>query len=522
LRNANCEFKSEIRNPKSEIRNLLPPLLLAALLVLIYYPTFAWFWWRWFRSDSYYSHGILIPLISGFLIWRKRHEIPLPAQDERVEGRTIGLMILAVGLAIHTLSAWMRVHFTSGFSLVIVLIGTVIYLLGMKAFKAIWFPLLFLAFMVPAPMDLIAVLTLKLKLFAAQIGTWVVNLFVTTIREGSVVYLPKATVTIESPCSGLRSIISFLALGSLYAYISEGTRIRKAILLLGSIPVAVLANAVRVILIILIANRFGDQILTNELLHKGFGLMVFVLGLILFFLLAKSLNLRLALSPPSPAEDDPPSNGISIGLRQLIISAAMLGFVGLITFGSYSHRSDAGKLYTAEFPMVIGNWFGREVGMSKEVYEELETGDAIYREYRNPEGGSLDLVIVYSPENRKVTHPPDICFQGGGWEQQLKDTIPTPYGRKWGLSEVNRLILDRGGESKQIALYWYKIGHRQTSSYLDQQLRYFLYSLMHRSRGVALIRISSYAPDPGHIEPETKKLEEFAKLVMPLVAKILP
>jgi len=515
-------YRSEIRNPQFEIRNLLILFLLTALLALIYYPTFAWFWWRWFRSDSYYSHGILIPLISGFLIWQRRHEIPLPAPDERVEGRTIGLIILAAGLAIHTLSAWMRVHFTSGFSLVIVLIGTVIYLLGMRAFKAIWFPMVFLLFMVPAPMDLIAVLTLKLKLFAAQIGTWVVNLFVTAIREGSVVYLPKATVTIESPCSGLRSIISFLALGSLYAYISEGTRIRKAILLLGSIPVAVLANAVRVILILLIANRFGDQILTNELLHKGFGLMVFVLGLILFFLLAKSLNLRLALSPPSPAEDDPPSNGISIGPRQLIISAVMLGFVGFITFGSYSHRLDAGKLYTAEFPMVIGNWFGREVGMSKDVYEELETRDAIYREYRNPKGESLDLVIVYSPENRKVTHPPDICFQGGGWEQQLKDTIPTPYGRRWGLSEINRLILDRGGESKQIALYWYKIGHRQTSSYLDQQLRYFLYSLMHRSRGVALIRISSYAPDPRHVKSETKKLERFAKLVMPLVAKILP
>ena len=495
-------------------------LLLLGPLILVYYPTFGWFWYRWFRSDSYYSHGPLIPFVSGLLIWLKRGSIPLPKPGEGIKGGKLGISLLIFGLSMHLLSAWMRVYFSSGLSLLFVVVGLVIYLLGLDVFKSIWFPLVFLVFMIPAPVDLIAALTLKLKLLATGIGSRVVGLFTTTIREGNVVYLPNATVAVGAPCSGLRSIISLLALGSLYVHLSRGAGVKKLILLFSTVPIALLTNAVRVVLMLIVADQLGEEILANNLLHKGFGLMTFILGIVLLFGLARSLKLNLMMIAPAyiPCDRAVPS---PVSWKRLLTSGAMMCLIGFITIGTYSSPPDSDRLFTADFPLIIDGWTGREVGMSDETYKLLETRDAIYREYRNRKGELLELVIVYSRGNRKVVHPPDVCFQGGGWRRQLKDVIPVPHRSKPGLERVNRLILDRNG-MKQVALYWYKIGSEQTSSYLGQQVRYLLSSLLRRNRSIALVRISSYAPDPAGVQSETQKLLSFAALIAPLIPKYLP
>ncbi|MBU1062537.1 MAG: archaeosortase/exosortase family protein, partial [Candidatus Omnitrophica bacterium] len=93
--------------------------LVALIVNMIYLPTFMWMWVRWFRVDSYYSHGLLVPFVALYLIWSRRKEY------EKIESKreVWGLYLIVPALFIHLSSAWMKIYFTSGFSLILLIIG---------------------------------------------------------------------------------------------------------------------------------------------------------------------------------------------------------------------------------------------------------------------------------------------------------------------------------------------------------------------------------------------------------------
>ena len=260
------------------------------LLAAIYYPTASWMGIRWFKADSYYSHGPLIPLVSGVLLWLKRRELA----ETRISSSRLGLFILSAGLLLHILSALMLIQSISAFSLPIVIIGLVLYLFGWEVTRVVLFPLGFLFFMAPAPMQLVAATTLKMKLFAAHIATIAVQLLdIPLVREGSTVHLSNTTLVVGDPCSGLRSLISLTALGVLYAYFAKTSYPKRIALVLASIPIAIIANIIRVIGVIVVANFYGNRIVTDGLLHDAFGFSVFVIALAGLILVGRILGCQM-------------------------------------------------------------------------------------------------------------------------------------------------------------------------------------------------------------------------------------
>lgn len=265
--------------------------LLLLLLAFIYYPTFIWMWQRWFAPDSYYAHGPLVPVASLTFLWLKRHEL---AQISRSSSK-LGLGLLFAGLSLHSLSALFQIYFTSAYSFFIVLLGLVLFLLGRRLTLSIIFPLCFLLFMIPAPIAIIEASTLKMKFFTAHISVFIVHLLGTpVIREGSTVYMSNTNIVVGDPCSGLRSLISLSALTILYVYIVKASFIRKLWLFLISIPIALLANIIRTTATLIIANHYGDKIVTDGFIHQAFGLMVFIIAFAGLFLVGKILGCRLA------------------------------------------------------------------------------------------------------------------------------------------------------------------------------------------------------------------------------------
>lgn len=272
---------------RSKVMLALKPGVIILLTGFIYYPVLIWMWQRWFAADSYYAHGPLILLVSGVLIWLKRRKL---AKTSRQPSR-LGIWIIIAGLILHIISALTCVYFTSAYSLFIVIVGIVVYFFGKKFTLTIIFPLCFLLFMIPAPMAVIESTTLKMKLFTAQVSVSIIQLLGTpVIREGSTVYMSNTSVVVDDPCSGLKSLISLSALGILYTYIVKASYSRKVILFLLSIPIALLANMIRTILTLLIANSYGNKIVTDGLLHQGFGLMVFVIAFACLFLAGRLLG----------------------------------------------------------------------------------------------------------------------------------------------------------------------------------------------------------------------------------------
>jgi len=263
------------------------------LLGLIYYPILIWMWQRWFAADSYYEHGPLIPIVSLVLIWLKRREL----SGISIQSSKLGIWIIIIGLLLHIVSALTRIYFISAYSLFIVITGIIVYFFGKKFTLTILFPLCFLLFMVPAPVAIIESTTLKMKLMTAQASVFVIQLFGTpVVREGSTVYLSNTSVVVDDPCSGLKSLISLSALGILFAYIVKASYPRKVVLFLLSIPIALLANMIRTTATILIANVYGNKIVTDGLLHTAFGLMVFVIAFAFLFLAGRLLRCQISPS----------------------------------------------------------------------------------------------------------------------------------------------------------------------------------------------------------------------------------
>src|SRR6202012_940274 len=142
-----------------------------------------------------------------------------------------------------------------------------------------WFPFLYLAFAVPPPGYAVDALTAPLKLFVSQAATGIVALAgLPVAREGVVIYVAQYQLLVEDACSGMNSIFGLLAIGLFYIYLVRGSLLRYSILLaVLMIPIAVAANIVRVIIVILLTYYFGDEV-GQGFLHFAAGISLFVIA----------------------------------------------------------------------------------------------------------------------------------------------------------------------------------------------------------------------------------------------------
>ena len=262
------------------------PAIITAFLLVIYSPTIWWMVDRWNAKDSYYSHGFLVPFVSLYVLWLKREKLfsirPKPA--------AIGLWLLIAGLVIHVISALLRVYFTSAFSSLLVISGLVLYFSGREMLKEVLFSILFLIFMIPLPLIAIVGITFKMKMFAAVWANKIVNaLGVRAVLDGSIIKMRTTHVVVEDVCSGLRSLISLLALGTIIAYLSKLARWKKIIVFFAAGAMAVIANIVRIVFMALTSEIYGAKF-TEGFLHTLSGLIVFVVAFVGLMIVVKELE----------------------------------------------------------------------------------------------------------------------------------------------------------------------------------------------------------------------------------------
>ena len=191
-------------------------------------------------------------------------------------------------LVFHILGVLGDVNFISGFSMVVYLAGCSLFLLGRPFTKKIAFPLFFLIFMCPIPDAIIDIVALPLKSMATTLSLYIIDILnIPYIREGFRIHFADTTFIVGTPCNGMRSLISFFALGFLFIYFIRTVWWKKGLLLLIIPPLSILLNGIRIALLLFIAHRYGQEAVSPEsYLHDGSGLLVFVIGLgiMLFFL----------------------------------------------------------------------------------------------------------------------------------------------------------------------------------------------------------------------------------------------
>jgi EpsI family protein len=172
----------------------------------------------------------------------------------------------------------------------------------------------------------------------------------------------------------------------------------------------------------------------------------------------------------------------------------------------------------SKLPMKIGEWQGKDLPIDERSYEILETKNLVLREYSKGED-KVFLYIIYSQDNRKVSHPPEVCFEGSGITIVKKEQEPIELtGNK--IVYATKLTVEKA-DAINIVVYWYKAGDYYTNDYLKQQLSVALASLKFKRTSGALIRLSAEV-DPAQPEKALADIKAFAKEVSAYFDQVIP
>ena len=270
-----------------------------ALLAAVFYPVYPELWNTW-MSHSNSSHGVLVPVISLYFIWDRRSEL----RTCDISSSNWGLLVLVFSLVCYLLALIGGIAFVSRAMLVFSLVGLVLYLFGKNYFKILAFPLIFLVFMIPVPISIIGLVSLPLQTFATKVSAGIIQACsIPVLREGNMLYFVQTQLEVAEACSGIRSIVAITMLSTVFVYLSKGRLLQKIIILCSAIPVALLANILRVSGTGILAHFYGDQV-ARGFLHEFSGLAVFVFGMLILFLEYIALNKLLNKSYPLPGNND--------------------------------------------------------------------------------------------------------------------------------------------------------------------------------------------------------------------------
>jgi len=232
-------------------------------------------WW----TDPNFSHGFFVPLFSAFVVWQDRENL---AQVPRRQS-WVGFPVIIFALSTLTVGVLGAEFFLSRSSLILLMAGLIIYFAGWKLFRALLFPWLFLFLMIPIPSIVFNQITLPLQFLASRLATDVLRLLgVPVLREGNIIVLPNMPLEVAEACSGIRSLLSLGTMAIIYGYLVDKKIWRRVALALLSIPVAVAANALRLVGTGLTV-QYWDPEKGQGFFHEFSGWLIFVVSLVMLF-----------------------------------------------------------------------------------------------------------------------------------------------------------------------------------------------------------------------------------------------
>jgi len=277
-------------------------LLAAFGFAVMYVPLYWWAANGIWQSDDH-AHGALILAVMVWLFWGLRAQIAaVPARPQPL----VGWLVFAIGLFLYVVGEVFQISILGFGSQPFVVAGILLLLKGTGATRVAWFALFYFIFMIPLPGIIVDAVTGPLKNWISAIVVEILYRVGYPIsRSGVVLTIGQYQMLVADACSGLHSMYSLSALGTLFMYIMARTsRLHNAIMVASILPIAFIANIVRVMILVLITYHFGDEA-GQGFLHGTAGMVLMLVALACFFaldaLLARILR-RDAAKPAKPAE----------------------------------------------------------------------------------------------------------------------------------------------------------------------------------------------------------------------------
>lgn len=255
-------------------------------------------WW----NDENYSHGLLIPAIIGYILWMQRDKLAAaPTKPSVILGGAaivFALFALWAGVAGAEL-------YTQRMSLVLLLVGTVIYFWGWRLLQLVLVPFALLLLAIPIPAIIFNKIAFPLQLFASRCAVWTMSMFgIPVLRQGNVIELKPLNsvgtkkLEVVEACSGIRSLMTLITLAVVFAYFTHprakgdartvGQWLksygfwRSTILVASAVPIAILTNALRVSGTGVLAHYYGTQV-ADGFFHSFSGWVVYIVAFLMLF-----------------------------------------------------------------------------------------------------------------------------------------------------------------------------------------------------------------------------------------------
>lgn len=267
----------EINTIKRASKNwVFSTLLLSIVLAWLYYPVISAMVLEWYGNPNH-SHGFIIPIISGYFIWRRREDV----KQLTMRPTNWGIVLLVGGLITYVLGEMGAAYTTTRISLFFVLAGVILFIYGMPFFKWLYLPFFYLLFMIPVPQYLYEAAAFPLKVFVSNYSVLCLQIIgIPVLREGNVITLKDTVLQVVDACSGIRSLISLIAIGVAYAFISQRAKLKRIILVLATVPIAIFANTLRIVITGILATFYGRET-AEGFFHEFAGIAVFMLSVVI-------------------------------------------------------------------------------------------------------------------------------------------------------------------------------------------------------------------------------------------------
>lgn len=262
------------------------PFLVLAVLVTAIPTLYSMATESWTREEG--VHGPLVLATAIWLVWRRWDEIVAEAEPGNM---WLAMPFLLLGAVVYTFGRAYNFLLLEVSAFLLAMVAIAYVFVGHRVLMRMWFPIIYLVFLIPLPGWVLDSMTLPLKHFVSDITTTLLSAVGYPISQvGVTLYIAQYQLLVEDACAGLNSIISLTAVGLFYIYLLHNASWRYSLLLFAFVlPIAIAANVVRVIALVLITYYFGDEA-AQGYLHDFAGLVTFVSALLFIFLLDSLLT----------------------------------------------------------------------------------------------------------------------------------------------------------------------------------------------------------------------------------------
>ena len=481
-------------------------------------------------SQPEYSHGPLIPLLSGLLFLRQLKGVPVNQDIPR--SRWVGVAVVLLSLALAALGKLSNVSDLVAYGIIVWVYGILLVSFGWRIGWAFWPPVLHLVYMLPLPVTIYYKFSAWLQLISSELGVWFLRLLsVPVFLEGNIIDLGVYKLHVAEACSGLRYLFPILSFSYIFAVLYRGPMWHKAVLLISAAPITVLMNSVRIAVAGYIVNHFGIE-WVEGFTHFFEGWVIFLICIVMLFGLAR---LMLLLQPEKMglAEAlDLETEGLMAQAGRLrhvaaspaMITTAALTLVLALGFAALPDRSEGVAIPREpfhHFPRTLGEW--RQDGppeiLDPAVAAVLAADDYHSVQLAHPaEGASVGLFMAwYADQLDRGVHSPEICLPGGGWEiawlERFDMTERLGADRPFNL---NRAIIQKG-ETRMMIYYWFQVRERRIAWDIAAKFWLTLDAIPTGRTDGALVRLTTpILPGESDAQAEARLFDVLKSLEAPL------